>query len=91
MEINTNMNVSGVNGLIPRGRSTAAANTASDTASFTGAAGVDAALESLPESRPDAVELARQLISNPGYPSSDTMKQLSEFLASRLNSENGQP
>jgi hypothetical protein len=90
MKINSNMNVSGVNGLIPPGRSAAAAKTVSDTASFTGSAGVEAALAGLPESRPEAVALAKQLINDPGYPSSEMVKQLSQFLAPKLNSENEQ-
>jgi predicted outer membrane protein len=90
MEINTNMNVSGVNGLIPPGRSAAVAKTAPDTASFTGSAGVEAALEALPASRPEAVERAKQMINDAGYPSSQMVKQLSEFLASKLKSENEQ-
>lgn len=91
MEINTNMNVSGVNGLIPPGRSVAAAKMAPDTASFTGTAGVEAALSDLPESRPEAVALAKQLINDPAYPSSEMVRQLSQFLAPKLNSENQQP
>jgi hypothetical protein len=88
MEINTNMNVSGVNGLLPPGRSAAAAKTAADTASFTTSAGMEAALTGLPESRPEAVDRAQQLINDPGYPSSEIMKQLSQFLAPQLISEN---
>jgi hypothetical protein len=90
MEINTNMNVSGVNGLIPPGRSAAAAKTAPDTASFTRSAGLEAALKGLPESRPEAVTQAKQLINDPGYPSSDMIKQLSQFLAPQLNSQDQQ-
>jgi hypothetical protein len=90
MEINTNMNVSGVNGLIPPGRSTAAAKSAADTASFATSAGMEAALKGLPDSRPEAVDLAKQLINDPGYPSSDVVRQLSQFLAPSLTSPNQQ-
>ena len=90
MKIDTNMNVSGVNGPIPPGRSAAAAKTALDTASFSGAAGVDASLAGLPDTRPDAVERARQLINDSGYPSSQVVRQLAQFLAPKLISENEQ-
>jgi hypothetical protein len=86
MEINTNMNVSGVNGLTPPGRPAVTTRTALDTASFTNSAGVEAALESTPESRPEAVERAQKLVNDPSYPSSDMVKQLSQFLAQKLNS-----
>lgn len=88
MEVNTNMNVSGVNGVIPPGRAAAAARMAQDTASFSGSAGVESALNALPESRPDAVVLARQLINDPSYPSADVVKQMAQFLAPMLASGN---
>jgi hypothetical protein len=90
MEINTNMNVSGVNGLTPSRRSPAAAQTAQDTASFDGTAGVESTLENLPTSRPESVALAKQLINDPNYPSPSVVKQLSQFLASKINSTNEQ-
>jgi hypothetical protein len=88
MEVNTNMNVSGVNGVIAPGRTKGAAKTAQDTASFSGSAGVEAALAGLAESRPEAVLRAKQLINDPGYPPSDAVKQMSQFLASKLTSGN---
>jgi hypothetical protein len=88
MEINTNMNVSGVNGATPTGRPHTAAKTAVDVASFSGSAGVEAALEGLPASRPEAVALAKQLINDPGYPSSEMMKQLSQYLPAILKFQN---
>jgi hypothetical protein len=86
MEINTSMNVSGINGSTPSGRPPAAAKAAPDTASFTRSEAMDAALKSLPDSRPEAVERARQLISDPSYPSPGVVKQLSQFLTANLNS-----
>jgi hypothetical protein len=88
MEINTNMNVSGVNGFIQPGRATAAAKTALDTASFPGSAGLDSALGSLADSRPEAVAMARSLIDDPGYPSSEMVQQLAQHLTSNLTSGN---
>lgn len=88
MEISNNMNVSGVNGFVPPGRSAAAARTASDTASFTGSATVEADLKNLPDIRPEAVDRAKQLIGDTHYPSSAMVRQLSQFLSSHLKSEN---
>ena len=82
------MNVSGVNGPTPPGRPASAAKTAADTASFTRSAAVEAALKGLPDSRPEAVDRAKQLISDANYPSAAVVKQLSQFLAANLKSEN---
>ena len=82
------MNVSGVNGIIPPGRSATAAKTTADTASFTRSDAVETELRNLPDSRPEAVARARQLISDANYPSSAMVKQLSQFLAANLKSEN---
>jgi hypothetical protein len=88
VKIESNMNVSGVNGTTPPSRPATSAKTARDTASFSGAAGVDASLASLPDSRPEAVAKAKQLINDPDYPSSQTVKQLAQFLTPQLLSEN---
>jgi hypothetical protein len=88
MEIKTSMNVSGVNGPTPSGRPAAPARKAGDTASFARSAAVEAALKSLPDIRPEAVDRAKQLISDPNYPPAATVKQLSQFLAANLPSEN---
>lgn len=87
MEIKNNMNVSSVNGLNSPGRATPAAKTATDTASFTKSAAVEAELKSLPDSRPEAVDRARQLISDASYPPPAVVKQLSQFLAANLQSQ----
>jgi hypothetical protein len=88
MEINTSMNVSGVNGFIPPGRSASAAKTAPDTASFSETSGLEAALGSLPESRPEAVSLAQSLINDPTYPSRAMISQLAQHLTRNLTSQN---
>lgn len=85
MEINTNMNVGAVNGAIPANRSQAASRPAA-TDPFASSNALEGALQSVPDSRPDAVERAKQLISDPDYPSADTVKQLSNFLADKLSS-----
>ena len=85
MEINNSMNVSGLNGSIPPERAVTAAKSGSaDSASFAGSSALQGALSALPDSRPDAVERARQLISDPTYPSPQAIRQLSQFLVSNL-------
>ena len=59
-----------------------------DGDSFASTNALEGALKSLPDARPDAVARARQLINDPNYPSADTVKQLSSFLAARLQSGN---
>jgi hypothetical protein len=88
MEINTNMNVSGVNGFIQPGRASSAAKATPDTASFPGTAGLETALGSLPDSRPEAVDLAKSLIGDPTYPSRGVVSQLAQYLTRNLTSQN---
>ncbi len=88
MDINTSMNAGGVNGLIPARRSESGIKKAGDKASFTSSAALEGALDEVPDSRPEAVERARELINNPDYPSSETIQKLSGFLAARLTSGN---
>jgi hypothetical protein len=88
MEINTNMNVSGVNGFMQPSRSAAAAKTPPDTASFPGTSGLEAALGDVPDSRPEAVGLAKSLIDDPTYPSRGVVSQLAQYLTRNLASQN---
>jgi hypothetical protein len=88
MEINTSMNVSGVNGFYPTGRTASTAKAAPDTASFPGTSGLKAALGSLDDSRPEAVSRAQSLINDPTYPSPGTVHQLANFLTRKLSSQN---
>lgn len=54
--------------------------------SFASTNALESALKSLPDVRTDAVARARQLINDPSYPSAETVKQLSNFLAGKLQS-----
>ncbi len=85
MEIKTNMNVGAVNGVIPAKPSQTPARTSAPDP-FASSNALEGALKSVPDSRPDEVERAKKLISDPNYPSADTVKKLSEFLADKLNS-----
>jgi len=79
------MKVGGVNGVTSAKRSPAAASS-STTDPFASSTALEGALHSLPDARPDAVERARQLISDPNYPSADVVRKLSGFLAGKLTS-----
>lgn len=85
MEINTNLNLGGVNGANPSGRTASAVKPAGSGVSFDSSEALDKALKGLPDSRLDAVERARALVNDPNYPSSDTLKKLSQFLAVNLS------
>jgi hypothetical protein len=87
MEVNTSYGSSGVGGITPPNRSTPSAKPAGATDSFSRTSGLDQTLQSLPASRPDAVAYAKSLIADPGYPSADTMKQVSNLLAENLTSD----
>lgn len=84
MEIKASMNVSGVNGPTPPPKPAPSSKPASDSASFARSEAVNAALQNLPASRPEAVARAQQLINDPNYPSSGMVKQLSQFLTTNL-------
>ncbi len=83
LQINNNMKVGGVNGVISAKRSPAAVRT-SATDPFASSTALEGALKSLPDSRADAVDRAKQLINDPSYPSADMIKKLSSFLADKL-------
>jgi hypothetical protein len=94
MEIDSNMRTGGINGPAASRRTGTTSSTkssgpgaakATDNASFAGAAGIEGALQAVPDVRPEAVDRARTLINDPSYPPPETIKQLSGFLASRIS------
>ena len=88
MEINANLNVGGLGGAAPAQRTTTPAAPAGiDAASFSDSAALEGALKSLPDSRPEAVGQARQLIANPNYPPLELIEKLADLLASTIGSQ----
>jgi hypothetical protein len=85
MQIKSDMKVGVVSGEITAKRSTAAPRTTSADP-FESSNALDGALQSVPDVRSDAVDRAKQLINDPNYPSADTIKKLSSFLADKLTS-----
>jgi hypothetical protein len=86
MEIDTKINTTGVNNLTPARRSVAAAPSAAPDSSFASSSALEAALKNTPDVRASEVDRARELISDPNYPSSGTINQLAGFLADKLTS-----
>jgi hypothetical protein len=88
MEINMKINAGGVTAATPAKRSSPQPLAPGDADSFESSNALDGALKSVPDVRPEAVARARILINDPNYPSADTVKQLSGFLAGKLLSGN---
>ena len=80
MESNTNFGAGEPGGFAPF-----APTPASDAFAVCNA--LERAVKNLPASRPEAVARARALAADPGYPSSDILRQVSRLLAGRLTSE----
>ena len=60
----------------------------SDRVSLTNSSALEQSLANTPASRPDMVEMAKALIADPSYPSSDILSAVSRQLASGLMSDN---
>lgn len=91
MQINPNLNIN-------RFENTSAAKTGgsnkpqastqeTSSGSFAGASALESALGLVPDVRPEAVARAKQLIADPTYPSAQTLRRASDFLAKKLLTE----
>jgi hypothetical protein len=81
MKVNTNSGVTGVGGPVSPKRPASVAGQAPEAASFAGATALETALKSTPDSRPEAVDRARELINDAAYPPAETMRKISTLLA----------
>jgi len=86
MEIDTKINWGAVNSLPPVKNAGTAGKTAAPGDSFASSTDLEGALQNTPDIRPDAVAAGRALVNNTNYPSDETLKKLSNFLASQLPS-----
>jgi hypothetical protein len=89
MEIDANMNRGAVNGLPPATR--AATDTqpiaqidSAEIDSFASSNALEGALKNTPDIRAEAVAGGRDLVNSSDYPSDDTVKKLSDFLAGQF-------
>ena len=85
MQINTNMGAGGVPGTPPSDRPLATARPATDQAAFATSAALEGQLKSLPDSRPDAVDKARDLLQDPNYPPLVLIQKIGRLLAINLS------
>jgi hypothetical protein len=89
MEIDANLNSGALNGLGPvRSPATGSNKTQPpvETDSFDGSATLQAALQNTSDIRPEAVARGLALANTDGYPPPSAIKQLSAFLANKLQS-----
>jgi len=84
MEIDANLNWGPVNNLSPVKRASTEAPPAVESDSFASTNALGEALNNTPDVRAAAVATGKALVSSGNYPSSETVKKLSNFLASRL-------
>ncbi len=88
MEINTRLDVAGIGGAVPPQRAVPAAVSAPPNgALFADSTNLETALRDLPDSRPEAVDRAKQLITNGEYPSPELIEKLANLLASNIGSQ----
>jgi hypothetical protein len=88
MEIDSNMKWGAVSGLPPATNSGAAAPQPPASADpFAKTDALEGALKNTPDVRDDAVANGRALVSDSGYPSDETVKKLSDFLADQFQSD----
>jgi hypothetical protein len=88
MKINPNTNPVRVDGAQPPKPAASAKLPAAEVDSFAGSTAVNSALRSSPDSRPEAVDRARGLINDPAYPGPETLRKVSQLLASQIDSPN---
>jgi len=84
MEIDPNMKWAAVNSLPPAKPTASGVQPDAASNSFAASSALEAALKNSPDLRPEAVSNGLTLAGDSGYPSGETIKQLSDFLATRL-------
>jgi hypothetical protein len=88
MEIRPNNSVGNASPVSGVSAKTRVQSPSTDAASFSGSEALSSTLQSLPNSRPEAVEQAKGLVSNPDYPPPVVIKKISNLIAAHIN-ENG--
>jgi hypothetical protein len=90
MEINSNINAGGVQGPTSPQRPASPAKPAGDGVSLDTLAALESALKSLPDSRPEAVERAKEKAIDPNYPPPVLVHKLARLFAIQLQSESSE-
>ncbi len=91
MEINTNLNAGAAGRIAPSRPPVPAAKVITDDAVFAQSSALLDALKSLPSARVEAVERARNLVSDVNYPPRETIQRISDLLAMHLEAEAADP
>jgi hypothetical protein len=86
MKINGDMNTGGLDGITSGKQPSTPAKTAASEPAFSASDALEDALSQVPDVRAEAVARAVTLINDRNYPPADTVKQLADFLASKLTS-----
>jgi hypothetical protein len=87
MDTDSHFSAARANGASPARRSTRTTKVLSDGSLLTRWPALQQTLQHLPDSRPEAVERARNLIADPDYPSQHTRQALARHLAVQLAAE----
>lgn len=86
MEVNTNLSAVGSSAPVPaKGSTTTAPASAPKRGDSANLTSLDEAMQTLPASRPDALERARSLVGNSQYPPPEVLNRVSQLLADKLN------
>jgi hypothetical protein len=84
MEINPNLNLGAISSLASTRNMATPAGQSGDSDTFI-STNLEGALQNTPDIRPEALAHGLSLAGSSDYPSGDTIKSLSNFLASRLS------
>ncbi|HXD01242.1 MAG TPA: hypothetical protein VN048_18030 [Verrucomicrobiae bacterium] len=88
MKINPNTDPVRVGGAQPPKPAASATPAVAEADAFASSTAVNSALRNSPDSRPEAVDRARELINDPSYPGTDTLRKISQFLADQIGNPN---
>jgi hypothetical protein len=88
MDIDSNFSAARASGTSPLRRTTRSTKVLTDGSIFTQLPALQQTLENLPESRPEAVLRAKELIADSEYPPDQTQQTLALHLAIQLTDEN---
>jgi hypothetical protein len=80
------MSAGAFSGLTPAARSATAPKPVAPPDSFDSSSALEMALNNTSDIRPEALARGLDLVNDSNYPSSDTVKKLSDFLAGQLQS-----
>ena len=87
MRIDPNLNPNGVDGTVGPKRSARPAPAAADPTSFARADALNTSIQTVPDSRTEAVDRARSLIRDANYPPPEVLRSVANLLANNIPSD----